>query len=311
MKAVRSYSHVRPDAFVYEEVPLPQPGAGEVQVRVHAVAVTPSEFEWLPTSKLRDGEPRPLPIILGHEFSGVVSALEAGVGDLREGDAVYGINDWYRDGAQAEYCVARAVEVGPKPRSVDHVVAAATPISALTAWQGLIDRAHVAAGQTVLVHGAAGAVGLFAVQLAHRLGARVVGTCSTANVEFTRDLGADEVIDYRTQRFEDRVRNVDVVFDTVGGETFERSWEVLKPGGRMVTIAAAGEFTASQRVRDAFFIVEPKRDQLAEVARLIDAGELRSPVGAVFPLAEAARAYAHKGGRGKAVLRVVDESGTG
>jgi NADPH:quinone reductase-like Zn-dependent oxidoreductase len=305
MKAVRLHSHARPAAFVYEEAPRPQPGEGEVQVRVHAAAVTPTELDWLPTTKTQNGEPRPLPMILGHEFSGEISAVGAGVGDLREGDAVYGMNDWFRDGAQAEYCVARSVEVAAKPRSVDHVVAAATPISVLTAWQGLIDRAHISSGQTVLIQGAAGAVGLFAVQLARRLGARVVGTCSTANVEFVRGLGADEVIDYRTQRFEDRVGNVDAVFDTVGGETLERSWEVLKPGGKAITIAASGEHTPSQRVRDAFFIVEPNRGQLEQVARLIDAGELQSPVDAVFPLAEAARAYKHKGSHGKAVLRVV------
>src|SRR5499425_1371000 len=171
------------------------------------------------------------------------------------GDLVYGLNDWYRDGASAEYCVARVADFAHKPSRVDHVHAAATPISALTAWQGLVERAGLAAGQRVLIHGAAGGVGTFAVQLARWRGARVTGTASAANLDFVRSLGADEVIDYRAERFEDMARDVDVVFDTVGGETLERSWGVLKPGGRLVTIAASGEQTTDERVRAAYFIV--------------------------------------------------------
>jgi NADPH:quinone reductase-like Zn-dependent oxidoreductase len=160
----------------------------------------------------------------------------------------------------------------------------------------------------VLIHGAAGGVGTFAVQLARWRGARVTGTASAANLDFVRSLGADEVIDYRAERFEDVVRDVDVVFDTVGGETLERSWGVLKPGGRLVTVAASGEQTTDERIRAAYFIVEPSRTQLEEIARLIDAGALRPVVGAVFPLAEARQAYESKPGRGKVVLRVVDEA---
>ncbi len=234
------------------------------------------------------------------------AALGAGVRDVGVGDLVYGLNDWYRDGASAEYCVARVADIAHKPAGVDHVHAAATPISALTAWQGLVERAGLAAGQRVLIHGAAGGVGTFAVQLARWRGARVIGTASAANLDFVRSLGADEVIDYRAERFEDVARDVDVVFDTVGGETLERSWGVLKPGGRLVTIAASGEQTTDERVRAAFFIVEPSRTQLAEIARLIDAGALRPVVGVVFPLAEARQAYQHKPSHGKVVLRVVD-----
>jgi NADPH:quinone reductase-like Zn-dependent oxidoreductase len=225
------------------------------------------------------------------------------------GDLVYGLNDWYRDGASAEYCVARVADFAHKPRSVDHVHAAATPISALTAWQGLFERAGLAAGQRVLIHGAAGGVGTFGVQLARWRGARVTGTASAANLDFVRSLGADEVIDYRAERFEDVVRDVDVVFDTVGGETLERSWGVLKPGGRLVTVAASGEQTTDERIRAAYFIVEPSRTQLAEIARLVDGGALRPVVGAVFPLAEARQAYQHRPIRGKVVLRVVDGGG--
>ncbi|MEP7074719.1 MAG: NADP-dependent oxidoreductase [Acidobacteriota bacterium] len=222
------------------------------------------------------------------------------------GDLVYGVNDWYRNGASAEFCVARIADIANKPASVDHVDAAATPISALTAWQGLIERAGLAAGQRVLIQGAAGGVGTFAVQLAHWRGAHVTATASQPNIDFVRSLGADEVIDYHAERFDDVVGNVDVVFDTVGGETLDRSWGVLKPGGKLVTIAASGEQTTNDRIRAAFFIVEPSRTQLEEISRLIDGHALRPVVGAVFPLAEARQAYQHKQVRGKVVLRVVD-----
>src|SRR3954447_13976012 len=298
-----------PEAFAYEEAPQPRPGEGEVLVRVHAAGVIQTELSWVPTWTTPAGEPRPLPVIPGHEFSGEVAALGAGVTDPRVGELVYGLNDWYRDGASAEYCVARIADIAPKPTSVDHVHAATTPISALTAWQGLIERAALAAGQRVLIHGAAGGVGTFAVQLARWRGAQVTATASAANLEFVRSLGADEVIDYRAERFEDVVRDVDVVFDTVGGETLERSWSVLKSGGSLVTVAASGEQTTDERIRAAYFIVEPSRTQLAEIARLIDGSMLRPVVGAVFPLAEARQAYQHKPVRGKVVLRMVDGGG--
>jgi NADPH:quinone reductase-like Zn-dependent oxidoreductase len=290
------------EALTYAEVPNPRPAAGEVLVRVHAAAVTPTELEWMPTWTTRDGAPRAFPIIPGHELSGVVAALGPGVIDLDIGDAVFGMNDWFRDGAQADFCLARAADVAPKPASIDDVHAAATPISALTAWQGLIARARLAPGERVLIHGGAGGVGLFAVQIARWRGARVIATVSAHNVDFVRRLGSEEAIDYRAARFEDAARDVDVVFDTVGGETLARSWGVLRPGGRMVTVAAAGERTEDARERDAFFIVEPSRPQLVRVAGMIDAGELRPVVGATFPIADAARAYRHKPERGKVVL---------
>ena len=305
MNAIRLYARGGPEALVYELAPTPRPGAGEVLVRVHAAAVTLTELQWVPTWTTRAGGPRPLPIIPGHEFSSEVRALGPGVHGLAVGDAIFGMNDWFGDGAQAEFCVARAADVASKPRSVDHVLAAITPISALTAWQGLIERARLAPGERVLIHGAAGGVGLFAVQLAHWRGARVIGTASAHNVEFVRSLGADEVIDHRALRFEDVARDVDVIFDTVGGDTLARSWDVLRPNGRLITVAASAEQTREQRERDAFFIVEPNRTQLANVASMIDAGELRPIAGAVFPFADARQAYEHKPLHGKVVLRIV------
>jgi NADPH:quinone reductase-like Zn-dependent oxidoreductase len=305
MKAICLNVRGGPEAFTYEEAPQPYPGEGEVLVRVHAAGVMHTELGWDQTWTTPTGEPRPWPVILGHEFSGEIAALGAGVKDVGVGDLVYGLNDWSSNGAYAEYCAAPVDDLAPKPASVDHVHAAATPIAALTAWQGLFERAGLAAGQRVLIHGAAGGVGTFAVQLAHGRGARVTATASTANIDFVRRLGADEVIDYRAQRFENVVRDVDVVFDTVGGETLEKSWDVLKPGGRLVTVADPG-VTADERSRAAYFIVEPNRTQLAEIARLIDMDALRPVVGAVFPLAEARQAYQHKPNHGKVVLRVVD-----
>jgi NADPH:quinone reductase-like Zn-dependent oxidoreductase len=172
MKAIRLHARGGPEAFAYEEAPQPHAGEGEVLVRVHAAGVIHTELSWVPTWTTRAGEPRPLPVIPGHEFSGEIAALGAGVRDMGVGDLVYGLNDWYRDGAWADYCVARVADFAPKPAGVDHVHAAATPISALTAWQGLVERAGLAAGQRVLIHGAAGGVGTFAVQLARRRGAR-------------------------------------------------------------------------------------------------------------------------------------------
>jgi NADPH:quinone reductase-like Zn-dependent oxidoreductase len=309
MKAICLRTRGGPEAFAYEEAPQPRPGENEVLVRVHAAGVIPTELSWVPTWTTRAGEPRPLPVIPGHEFSGEIAAMGAGACDVSVGDLVYGLNDWYRDGASAEYCVARVADIARKPAGIDHVHAAATPISALTAWQGLVERAGLVAGQRVLIHGAAGGVGTFAVQLARWRGARVTGTASAVNLDFVRSLGADEVIDYRAERFEDVARDVDVVFDTVGGETLERSWGVLNSGGRMVTVAASGEQTTDERIRAAYFIVEPSRTQLAEIARLIGGGTLRPVVGAVFPLPEARQAYQYKPVCGKVVLRVVDGGG--
>jgi NADPH:quinone reductase-like Zn-dependent oxidoreductase len=305
MKAICPRVRGGPEAFAYEESPLPRPGEGEVLVRVHAAGVMHTELGWDQTWTTSTGEPRPWPVILGHEFSGEIAALGAGARDVGVGDLVYGLNDWSSNGAYAEYCAAPIADLAHKPANVDHVHAAATPIAALTAWQGLFERGGLTAGQRVLIHGASGGVGTFAVQLARWRGAQVTATASTANLDFVRRLGADEVIDYRTQRFEEVVGGVDVVFDTVGGETLDRSWGVLKPGGSLVTVADPGE-TSDARSRAAYFIVEPNRTQLTEIARLIETGALRPVVGAVFPLAKARQAYQHKPNHGKVVLNVVD-----
>jgi NADPH:quinone reductase-like Zn-dependent oxidoreductase len=278
--------------LVASDDPVPVPGDGEVLVRVHAAGITPTEVSWYPTSHNKDGSAR-TGAVPCHEFSGQRADT---------GEAVFGMNDWFADGALAEYCVTRPEWIALKPRRLGYAEAASVPIGALTAWQGLFDRAGLRAGERVLVHGGAGAVGIWAVQLARWRGAKVTATVSARNAEFVRELGAAQTIDYHAARFEDTARDMDVVFDTVGGDTLRRSWSVLKPGGRMVTIAASGEATSDERTKAAFFIVEPNGAQLAEIGRMMDAGLLRTVVDRVAGWDAAAavfRGIAERSGRGK------------
>jgi NADPH:quinone reductase-like Zn-dependent oxidoreductase len=306
MKAIRLHRLDGPKSLVYEQAPKPIPQGNQVCVRVYATAITPTEFDWYPTSHTPEGTVRPLPIILGHEFSGVVESVGPECRDVQAGDAVYGLSDWFIDGAQAEYCLTVPADIAPKPVTLDHAHASSVPISALTAWQALIDRAQVSAGQRVLIQGAAGGVGSVAVQLARRQHAHVIATASAENIDVVKALGADEVIDYRTTPFETVVGDVDVVLDTVGGVTRDRSWAVLKKGGRLITIAADAEGLKEQRVQDAFFIVEPNRKQLIDIAGLIDAGAVRPVVGAVLSMENFRQAYEQKPVRGKNVLRITE-----
>jgi len=307
MKAIYLDQTAGYEALQSGDIPQPRPAAGEILIRVHATAITPTEFDWFPTFNTAEGKPRAFPIIQSHEFSGVVAELGAGVTGFNPGDVVYGMNDWFANGAQAEFCITTPAAIALKPKLITHAQATTVPISALTAWQGLFDHAKLVANQRVLIHGGAGGVGLFAVQLAHARGAHVIATASAHNLEFVRSLGADEVIDYKNERFEDRARELDVVFDTIGGETLHRSWTVLKPGGKLVTVAAQSERDA--RAQAAFFIVEPRGAQLAEIAALLDTGKLQSFVAATFPLAQTRDAYIHarRGGmKGKVAIQVND-----
>jgi len=257
---------------------------------------------------IRNQEQRAWARCQGTNFSGVITAVGKDVQDFEIGDEVYGMNDWFADGATAEFCITLPRNIARKPATLSHEAAASVPIGALTAWQGLIDRAKIRLGERVLVHGGAGAVGLYAVQLAHLHGAHLITTVSAQYIDFVNQLGADEAIGYQASRFEKEVRDVDVVFDAVGGDTLERSWGVLKPGGRMVTIAAGSEGTADQRVKDAFFIVEPNQKQLVEIAKQLDAGHLRTFIKATLPLKAASAAYSgaltHNSGYGKIVIAV-------
>jgi NADPH:quinone reductase-like Zn-dependent oxidoreductase len=308
MKAMQLVSTQEGAGLQPANPPQPAPGPGEVLIQVHAAGVTPPELDWYPTTHTKSGASRTL-AIPGHEFSGVIAALGPGVTEFAFGDAVYGMNDWFQDGATADFCLAKTEWIAPKPARLTHQEAATVPISALTAWQGLLNRAKIKAGDQVLIHGGSGAVGLFAVQLAHLHSSHVTATASARNTALVRELGAETVIDYHTERFEDRVSGMDIVFDTVGGETLERSWSVLKPGGRMVTIASTVEGSTDPRAKEAFFIVEPNHDQLVEVGRMLDAGKLQTFVNAIVPFEDAPAAYASqiadKRGFGKVVVSVI------
>ena len=311
MKAIRIHGRGGPDHLVYEDVPQPHPGPGEVLVRVSATGVFVNELRWNETYETKEGSKRVLPIP-GRDLSGVVVELGPGVTALTEGAQVYAMLDYSRDGADADYTIALPGELAPKPRTLDAVQAAAVPLSALTAWQGFFEHASLVAGQTVLIHGGAGGVGVFAVQLARWAGAHVIATASARHRDFLRELGADEFIDYTTTRFEDVVHDVDLVFDLVGGDTLQRSWQVIKPGGTLVSVVSPpppADVAKGHDVRFAWFVVEPNREQLIQVGELIDAGKLRPIIDAVFPLSQARQAYEQgmKGHtRGKVVLRVAD-----
>src|SRR6266567_2436567 len=312
MKAVRIYGRGGPDHLIYEDAPQRHPGAGEVLVRVYATGVIANELKWDVTYQTKAGSPRGLPIP-GRDLSGVVEEAGPGVTTLVKGAEVYAMLDYGCDGAEAEFTIALPNELAPKPRTLDHVQAAAVPLTALTAWQALFDHARLAAGQTVLIHGAAGGVGVFAVQLARWTGAQVIATASAHNRDFLRELGANEVIDYTTTRFEEVVQSVDLVFDTVGGDTLAHSWQVVKPGGMLVSVVSpppSADAIKGHDVRFAWFVVQPDREQLVQIGALIDAGRVRPVIDTVFPLAQARQAYEQgaKGHtRGKIVLRVVDE----
>lgn len=286
-----------------QDAAQPVPGLGELLIRVCAAGVMPTELQWYPSTHTKGGTPREH-AVPGHELSGIVVAVGPCVGSLEVDREVYGMNDWFSDGAMADYCVAPFFAVAPKPRRLSHAEAASVPISALTAWQGLFDRAKLMAGETVLVHGGTGAVGMFVVQLARRHGAHVIATASRSNADLALSLGAERVIDYRTSCFEDAVRDVDVVFDTVGGDTLDRSWRVLNPNGRMITIVGEAANLNDPRAKKAFFIVEPNQKQLCEIAELLDTGQIRTLVDSVVPLSEAPQVYAENGKkhRGKVVV---------
>ncbi|MGC1905132.1 MAG: NADP-dependent oxidoreductase [Candidatus Acidiferrum sp.] len=309
MRAMQLSSSENPPSLREADVPQPTPAANEVLVRVHAAGVTTTELGWYPNTHTKSGAPR-TGAIPGHEFSGVVAAVGDHVKDFTVGQEIYGMNDWFAEGALAEYCIALPLGIAPKPATLSHIEAAGVPIPALTAWQGLFDRAKMQAGERVLVHGAAGAVGVFAVQLAHMRGAHVIATAAPRNRDFVLKLGAKEVIDYTSQRFESVARDIDIVFEVLGGDTLHRSWQVLNPTGRLVEISSSVEDEAKTdpRIAKAFFIVEPNHQQFVDVAKLIDAGKLKVFVDAVVPLSEAASAYSgqikHRQGHGKIVVSV-------
>ncbi len=308
MKAVRISNYGGLDALVYENAPLPVPGAGEVLIRVSSSSVNPFDCA-VRAGYVANYFNHTLPLILGTDVSGVIEAAGPGVTAFKRGDEVYARAGVSRDGSYAEFVVVPTSDVARKPRSLDHLHSAALPHVSLTAWQALFELANLTQGQTVLIHGAAGGVGHIAVQLAKLHGAKVIGTAS-CNKEFLNELNVDQAIDYSATRFEEVLDPVDVVLDTIGSDTQERSWGVLKPGGMLVSTVQppSEEVAASHGVRQAMVLSSPPIGKvLTEIAELVDSGQIKPHVSAVLPLHEIRNAHAMIEGkhtRGKLVLQV-------
>jgi NADPH:quinone reductase-like Zn-dependent oxidoreductase len=308
MQAVRIHEFGGPDVLRLEEAPRPRPGPGEILVQVHAAAINPVD------TGVRAGESQGianarLPYIPGYDLSGVVVEVGAGVTRFAPGDEVFAMLHLRRGGAYAEYAVVRDAEAAARPVRVTHTEAAALPLVALTVWQAFFDEADLQPGETVLIHAGAGGVGSVAIQIAKWRGARVIATASERNHEFLRSLGADVVIDYTTQRFEDVARDVDVVLDPIGGETQVRSLATLRDGGRLVGLLGLTQAARStgRGIQATAILVDPDSAQLRQIAALVDAGHLRPIVSHRLPLRDAADAHRQsetRRTRGKIVLEV-------
>ncbi|MGO9158886.1 NADP-dependent oxidoreductase [Mycobacterium sp.] len=294
MTALRAHRRGGPEVLFVERAPVPVPAAGEVLVAVHAAAITFDELTWEETWT-RDGVSR-TPVIPSHEVSGVVAEITSGVADFAPGDEVYGLIRFDRDGAAADFVAVPEADLATKPSTISHAAAAALPLAGLTALQALVDHAAVRPGESVLVHGGAGGVGALAVQLAAGLGAHVTATIRSDAAGLVRGFGAQRVIDVRTEAFDESGAydsSYDIVVDTVGGETLDRSFAVLRRGGRLVTLSAPppAHIADQYGVSAMFFIVTPNQDQLAELAALIDSGRLHVHIAETFPLVEGREAF--------------------
>ena len=292
------------DGLALAEMPYPHAVENDVIVRVNASGFTPGELDWPGTWTDRAGRDR-TPTIPGHEVSGVVTELGYGTTGLTVGQRVFGVTDWCRNGTLAEFVAVEARNLAPLSDGVDHTVAAALPISGLTAWQGLFTHGHLGAGQTVLIHGAAGGVGSVAVQLAREAGARVIGTGRTAHRQTVLDLGAEEFVDLESDRLEG-IGEVDLVFDVMGGQILDRSATLVRSGGALVSIAEPPRIQPDDG-QAIFFVVEPDRAGLAELERRLREGRLRPLVGTTYALEDAPAAFdPTRRSHGKPIIRVID-----
>ena len=310
MKAVRIHKFGGPEVLQYEDAPRPEPSEGEALVRVAAAGVNP--FDWKVRSGLIRWVSFKLPLIPGWDLSGTIEALGPNTGGHSVGDQVFTRADIERDGAYAEYIIVRATDLARKPRSLDHVQAAAVPTAGLSAWQALFDASNLglSRGKTVLIHGAAGGVGSFAVQLAKAKGLKVIATGSTQSEGTLRELGINQFVDYSKQAFEEVVHGVDGVLDTIGGETQARSWGVLKRGGVLASLVGAPSEAEARAHGARAAAVEGRMSlpQLTEITQLIDSKTVRPIVSEVMPLSEARRAHELSESHhvhGKIVLKVI------
>jgi NADPH:quinone reductase-like Zn-dependent oxidoreductase len=294
MRVITQHALGGPEVLEVAEVERPAPRANEILIRVHAAGLNPTDWKHRATGGFL-GEP---PFTLGWDVSGVVEAVGVGVARLAPGDEVFGMLSYpWGHGSHAEYVTAPARAFVHKPAGIDHVQAGALPLVSLTAWQALVENAQVQPGQRVLIHAAAGGVGHVAVQIAKARGAHVIGTASAAKHDFLRELGVDEVIDYRETDFAEAVKDVDVVLDMLGGETALKSLRVLRPGGIVVSIVPMGKpdfYEEAERlgVRAVRMLVDADRADMEAIAELVEAGKLRATIAATFPLADAAEAHA-------------------
>jgi|SRR5215469_8987401 len=293
MNVVRIESFGGPNVLKLQKLPIPRPRNDELLVRVHAAGVSPVDY------KTREGKypavkADRLPYVLGREISGTVEVPGPGARGWRAGDAIYAMLGLGR-GGYAERVIVELVEAAHRPKSLDHVAAAGVPLAGLTAWQGLFRHGGLSMGQRVLIHGGAGGVGHFAIQLAKARGAFVITTVSEKRMGFARELGADQVIDYKKLRFEQVVKGVDMVFDLIGGETQSRSWDVLRRGGILVsTLTEPPAVQAQARgVRAMRFTVQENGAELEEIGRLIDAGKVRPRISRTFALNDVIAAQQH------------------
>src|SRR5262245_24564600 len=311
MKAVVIHNYGGPEALKYEDIPQPEPQDNQLLIRVIAAGVNP--VDGLIRSGMFDKEgKRAFPIILGGDVAGIVEKVGSKVTKFKAGDPVFAYVSLDNSGGYAQYALVPQREAASKPKSLTYVEAAAVPIVALTAWQALVDTAKLRPGQTVLIHGGSGGVGSFAIQIAKARGARVIATASTANQDFLKQLGADVAIDYKKQKFEDVAKDVDVVLDSIGGDTLARSYGVVKKGGIIVSLVARPSESELQKhgIRGAALNVEPNSQELAEIGKLIDDKKIKVIVSQTFPLSEAARAQeqvATGHTRGKIVVKIADE----
>jgi NADPH:quinone reductase-like Zn-dependent oxidoreductase len=304
MRAARLSARRGPEEMTVERVDRPALDDHDVLVEVHAAAITPAELWWEPTWTNSDGTER-AHIVPSHEVAGVVAALGPEVTDMSVGARVFGLTDFHRDGAAAEYVAVRADDLADWPASLDPVPVAALPLSGLTAWQALFDHGHLMAGQRVLVHGAAGDVGAFVVQLAHHEAAHVTAVASAGDLDYLRNLGADVAIDQRAGFGEIEPASMDLIVDTVGGEVLENAWPLLAAAGRLVSIAPSSRGIEDREPRGHFFIVTPDRGVLDELVRLLESNDLRVIVERTFSLDQARQAYEfgqREHPRGKVVL---------
>jgi NADPH:quinone reductase-like Zn-dependent oxidoreductase len=313
MKAIVAHEYGGPEVLKLEDVPVPTPQENEILVKVFAAGVNSFDGALRSGAFAKKPNGTQLPWHPGYDIAGVVEKVGGKVTKFKAGDPVFAFITILKGGGYAEYAIAKEKDAAPRPATISFVEAAGVPSVALTAWQAIVDKANLQSGQTVLIHGASGGVGMFAIPIAKIRGAKVFATASTANQDFLKELGADVAIDYKTQKFEDIAKDVDVVIDGVGGETLARSYPIVKKGGIVVSLTDRVDQAQLNKygIRGASLVVQNNGDELAQIGKLIDEKKIKVVVSETFPLADASKAEAKADtghARGKIVLKVRDES---